>query len=150
VPLFEECGKRGTTAVAIQGMVATANCGQRVAREEEDEDDDDEVDSSIDDGQNKLPKAPRNVYYGDSWFAGVRTAEEHWVRGHEFCGPVKTAHSFFPKDEIEKLMKPWPSGTSIVMEATGFKVSLLSPRMSAITIETHRIFFYARTRGLHF
>lgn len=30
-------------------------------------------------------------------------------------GPVKTNSKFFPKDEIEKVMKHWPSGAKLVM-----------------------------------
>ena len=37
---------------------------------------------------------------------------------HEVIGAVKTAHSWFPKDKLEKEMKDFPSGAYLVMECT--------------------------------
>jgi hypothetical protein len=59
-----------------------------------------------------------NLFLGDSWFASVKTASEIKKLGHEFCGPVKTSHSLFPKTELEEKLKRWPGGTYLVMKAT--------------------------------
>jgi len=55
-------------------------------------------------------------FEGDSWFASVKVCEEIHKAGHNFFGPVKTCHKFFPLAEIEKLMKEWPSGSHLVLE----------------------------------
>ena len=86
----------------------------------------------------------RYLYLGDSWFGSVQVAEClkcSWreqddrrnrtsfpfyvdkekglnTDGHEFIGAVKTAHSWFPKKQIEKQMKSFPSGAYLVMECT--------------------------------
>jgi hypothetical protein len=59
-----------------------------------------------------------NIFYGDSWFASVKTAEAIKDLGHELCGPVKTNYSLFPKDELERILQEWPGGTSLVLEST--------------------------------
>ena len=41
------------------------------------------------------------VVYGDSWFAGVKTARALLSNGLHFIGDVKTNHSRFPKDALE-------------------------------------------------
>ena len=58
----------------------------------------------------------REIFYGDSWFAGVKLAEALRKRGLDFGGPVKTKTSCFPKEELEKIMKHWPSGSHLVIE----------------------------------
>jgi hypothetical protein len=55
-------------------------------------------------------------YAADSWFASVIVAEQMSARGHAFVGPVKQNSTRCPKEEIEELMKGWPSGSSIVFE----------------------------------
>ena len=37
----------------------------------------------------------------------------------EFVGIVKTAHSKFPKAELETIMSNWPGGSHMVMERVG-------------------------------
>lgn len=73
------------------------------------------------------------VFHGDSWFASVNAAQASQELGHEFVGPIKTNTAGFPKDEIEAIMKDWPSGSHIVLEdkenqlvAIGYKYSLRS------------------------
>ena len=36
--------------------------------------------------------------------------------GHKYFGVLKTNHAGTPKDEIDKIMKDWPSGSSSCME----------------------------------
>jgi hypothetical protein len=68
-------------------------------------------------GQEEQHHRP-NLFLGDSWFASVKTASEIKKLGHEFCGPVKTSHSLFPKTQLEEKLKHWPGGTYLVMKAT--------------------------------
>ena len=64
-------------------------------------------------------KDVRNLFYGDSWFASLKTAvavkEEI---DSEFLGPVKTSHKHFPKRYLEETMKDWPPGSHMVLETT--------------------------------
>ena len=85
----------------------------------------------------------RCLYVGDSWFGSVKMAEalkctwseqleedddglvfyvdkERGVNpnAHEVIGAVKTAYSWFPKDQLEEEMKDFPSGSNLVMECT--------------------------------
>ena len=61
----------------------------------------------------------RNLYYGDSWFAFLKTAVAVTEElDSEFLGPVKTAHKQFPKKFLENTMKEWPPGSHLVMETT--------------------------------
>ena len=83
-----------TTSCAVRCTTDTSNCGQQ-----------------------QHDHRP-NIFYGDSWFASVKTADAIVDFGHEFVGPVKTAHSLFPKDELESTMKDWPGGTHLIMEGT--------------------------------
>ncbi len=56
----------------------------------------------------------RNLFYADSGFASVKTAEqiqEEW--GHDFIGPVKTNTKNFPKKAIKDKMASWSSGPYI-------------------------------------
>lgn len=65
--------------------------------------------------------------YGDSWFSSVKGAVQVGERGHEYVGPVKTNHEYFPKTEIENLMKDFPGGTHLVFECLSpSKVSLVA------------------------
>ena len=60
----------------------------------------------------------RNLILGDSWFSSVRTAEAIHESGHEWIGVVKTSHSLFPKQDLENVLKTWPGGMNLAMEAT--------------------------------
>ncbi|KAL7458010.1 hypothetical protein ACHAWC_009713 [Mediolabrus comicus] len=82
----------------------------------------------------------REVFHGDSWFASINAAQSCQDMGHDFVGPVKTNTAGFPKEEIEAIMKDWPSGSSIVLEdkenklvAIGYKYSLRSKILSFIS-----------------
>lgn len=87
-------------------------------------------------------KSKRHLYICDSWFGSVKVAENvkllHRVPkvggqegdydlkicrekgqnpdGHEIIGAVKTNSGSYPKKEIEKIMRDWPSGAYIVLE----------------------------------
>ena len=59
----------------------------------------------------------REVWYFDSWFGSIKSVMGITEQlGHESFGVVKTNHSGTPKEEIEKIMKDWPSGSYLVME----------------------------------
>jgi Transposase IS4 len=72
--------------------------------------------ASVHSGQD-VGDARKNCIYGDSWFAGVKTAELIAKSRHCFVGPVKTNCGGFPKNEIQEVMKKWPAGASICFEA---------------------------------
>ena len=86
----------GATVACVLRMVeATKDCGQK--------------------GNSQIT----NLFYGDSWFAGLKTAVAvKELHQSEFVGIVKTSHRQFPKAYIEKEMKSWPSGTHLVLETT--------------------------------
>jgi len=58
-----------------------------------------------------------NLILGDSWFSSVRTAEAIHESGHEWIGVVKTSHSLYPKKDLENVLKTWPGGMNLAMEA---------------------------------
>ena len=59
----------------------------------------------------------RNLFYGDSWFASLKTAVQVTDElDAEFLGPVKTSHRQFPKKYLEDTMETWPPGSHLVME----------------------------------
>lgn len=92
----EQRAMGATSACTVRAVKNTVGCGQRET------------------GKSELA-------CGDSWFASVNTVEQI-KKAHpevEFVGPVKTAHRFFPKEEIEREMEKWPGGTSLVLEAKG-------------------------------
>ena len=84
----------------------------------------------------------RHLILADSWFGSVKVAEafkllrrrptgvdgviEYSIdreagenpNGFEIIAAVKTNHAFFPKKALEKKMKPWPSGSYLVMQTT--------------------------------
>ena len=63
----------------------------------------------------------RNLFYGDSWFASLKTAIQVTEElDAEFLGPVKTSHRQFPKKYLEDKMSTWPPGSHLVMETTKF------------------------------
>ena len=41
-----------------------------------------------------------DTYFSDSWFRGVKTAEEAMAEGVDYCGPVKTTHKGFCLDTL--------------------------------------------------
>lgn len=96
MPLFSEHFRElgACTSCTVRAAATTTHCGQR-------------------DATTRIP----NLFYGDSWFASVKT-EENSNCGGEWVGPVKTAHSCFPKEALEEKMKDWPSGTHLVLEAS--------------------------------
>ena len=59
-----------------------------------------------------------NIIMGDSWFQSVKTVAELQRRGHESVGPVKTAHSGYPKDFMNEHLKDLPGGVKLVMKGT--------------------------------
>jgi hypothetical protein len=81
--------------------------------------------------------ARKNCIYGDSWFAGVKTAELIATKsGHCFVGPVKTNMGGFPKDELQKIMNNWPAGASICFEAEDANGSNLG--LTAVGYKYHK------------
>jgi len=58
-----------------------------------------------------------NLILGDSWFSSVRTAEAIHESGHEWIGVVKTSHSLYPKKDLENVLKTWPGGMNLAVEA---------------------------------
>jgi Transposase IS4 len=82
-----------TTSCVIRAMKQTGNSGQ------------------------KEDSHRPNLYYGDSWFASVKTADLMAEFGHDFIGPVKTSTNLFIKKELEEKMQNWPGGTHLTMEA---------------------------------
>lgn len=81
-----------TTSCTLRAVIDTENCGQNCETHR------------------------KNLFYGDSWFSSVKTADAVIEEGHEWIGPVKTSHRLFPQKELEGKMKNWPGGTSLVME----------------------------------
>ena len=58
-----------------------------------------------------------DIYFADSWFSSVKTAEEMAAAGVDYCGPVKTIHKGFCLATLEKLMKDWPGGSYLFMKS---------------------------------
>ena len=52
----------------------------------------------------------------DIWFSSVKTAIQCAIRGINYIGAVKTAHSGFLKKFLYENLKDAPGGTHIVME----------------------------------
>ena len=52
---------------------------------------------------------------GDAWFGSVNSAANLAQRGIDGVMQVKTAHSMYPKDYIEKLLDGMPGGVHVVM-----------------------------------
>lgn len=59
-------------------------------------------------------------FEGDSWFGGNKTLLAAMEAGHNYFGIIKkpNGHAGFPLDEVNKLMKHWPSGLYLVLECT--------------------------------
>ena len=62
---------------------------------------------------------------GDSWFGSVPAAEEAAMYNVEFFGVVKTSHKFYPKKDITKIMKDWPTGAYLVLRCNTPKENVL-------------------------
>lgn len=60
----------------------------------------------------------KELFGGDSWFSSVPVVMGLAERGHEYIGAIKTNHALYPKEEIELLMKNWPSGAYTVWECS--------------------------------
>ena len=58
------------------------------------------------------------TYFSDSWFSGVKTAEEAMAEGLYYFRPVKTNHKVFGIATLEKLIKYWPGGTYLFINST--------------------------------
>lgn len=59
----------------------------------------------------------RETFLHDSWFTSVKSVKGvKRELGHESFGVLKTNYSGTPKEELEKIMKDWPSGSQLVME----------------------------------
>ena len=56
-------------------------------------------------------------YFSDSWFSGVKTAEEAMAKGVDYFGPVNTIHKGFCLSTLEKLAKEWPGGLYLVIKS---------------------------------
>ena len=120
-----------TTACVVRAVEATVGSGQRFEDKQVVDDTNQSDDLSVDpsvallvespDSANFLKRQKREVFYGDSWFAGVKTAEEVARLGHDFVGPVKTSHKCFPKKFFVETMRTWPGGSYLVLEGTGPK-----------------------------
>ena len=52
----------------------------------------------------------------DSWFSSVKTGIQCAIRGINYIGAIKTAHSGFPKKFLFDNLKDTPGGTHMVME----------------------------------
>ena len=59
-----------------------------------------------------------NTYFADSWFSGVKTAEEAMAAGVDHCGTEKMNHKGFCIATLEKLTKYWMGGSYLVMNIT--------------------------------
>ena len=57
------------------------------------------------------------TYFSDSWFSGVKMAEEAMAKGVQYCGLSKTIHKGFCLAILEKLMKDWPGGSYLFMKS---------------------------------
>ena len=55
-------------------------------------------------------KLTPDIYFSDSWFSGVKMAEEAMAQVVDICGTTKTIHKVFILATLETLMKDWPGG----------------------------------------
>jgi hypothetical protein len=69
----------------------------------------------------------KDTFYGDSWFASVRTAQaiSDELNCH-FIGHIKQSHKRFPKEWLEETMKAWPGGTHLVLRSCFGKRNLVA------------------------
>ena len=83
------------------------------------------------DRQEAKEKSKREVFFGDSWFTSRRlcvAAKEEL--GHEYFGAMKTNHSGTPKEDVEKIMKDWPSGSYLVVECDELQLFMVGYKYS--------------------
>ena len=81
--------------------------------------------------QEAKEKSKREVFFGDSWFTSRRlcvAAKEEL--GHEYFGAMKTNHSGTPKEDVEKIMKDWPSGSYLVVECDELQLFMVGYKYS--------------------
>ena len=81
----------GTAACMKRLMMVTKGCGQLTSND---------------------------TYFANSWFSGVKMAEEAMAEGVDYCGPVKTSHKGFCLAILEKLIKYFPAGSYLVLRST--------------------------------
>ena len=98
----------------------------------------------------------REVYFGDSWFTGPRSATGLKVEfGHEYFGALKTNHGGTPKVEIERIMEKWNPGSHLVLECEehglwimGYKYShrkkgeLIFSSLILLNVSAHRLSYH--------
>jgi hypothetical protein len=97
-------------ACTLRLCKSTLHCGQRI----------DALDYEAVDGLPTNMNDEGDLFYGDSWFASVETATHTKLKfGSDFVGPIKTAHSRFPRKFLEDSMSTWPGGTWLVLEGKG-------------------------------
>ena len=58
------------------------------------------------------------IFFYDSRFIGVKTAEEAITVVVDYCGPVKTTNMSFCLYTLYYLIKEWPGGPYTVMKIT--------------------------------
>ena len=75
--------------------------------------------------QTAKEECKQKTFFGDSWFISrqfLSALAGHKDFGHEgFCA-LKTNHSGTPKEEMEKIMKDWPSGSYLTVECEELKL----------------------------
>lgn len=73
----------------------------------------------------------RQKFTHDSWFTSVKEVQAMQKElGHECFGVLKTNHAGTLKDEIEKIMKDWPSGSHLVLECKEHKMFICAYKYS--------------------
>lgn len=76
-------------------------------------------------------KGKREQFLGDSWFTSKRLCDFLMQElGHEYFGALKTNHSGTPKEEMERIMKDWPSGSYLVAECAELKLFIVGYKYS--------------------
>jgi hypothetical protein len=58
---------------------------------------------------------------GKSCFISMKTADAMCESGQEWIGVIKASHCLFLKEELENMLKTWPGGMILTMEATASK-----------------------------
>ena len=96
----EYSGLGGTAACVMRGVTATQDMDFIPNDQEEDNAD------------------KKRLYYGDSWFGSVKTAENVAASNNHCVMLIKTVHSRSPKKWLENAMIDYPGGTWITMEGT--------------------------------
>lgn len=103
---FELGGTAGCSARLIE---ATKHCGSSVLEER----------------RRAKEEEKRESVEADSWFSSKKLAEWCQENGIEYFGALKTNHGGTPKEELEKIMKPWPAGSYLVLECKKDKVFMV-------------------------